>query len=134
MNEDDDAAGTGARPAPRYRDGFGRPVPDVDLELREKARAAIARRFTRRLEYAGNVRAGTVTYVDDRGRVDFPHEMAGGGAHAVIDVPTSADWERVTGLPLAERDEIVRFVAETVQREQAPSWRFEITADAIVFR
>jgi hypothetical protein len=131
--DDDEASGASARPA-RYRDGLGRPIPDVDLELRAKAQAAIARRFTRRLEYAGNFRAGTVTYVDDRGRIDFPHEMGGGGVHAIIDVPKAADWERVTSLPLAERDEIVRFVAETVQREQAPSWRFEITADAILFR
>ena len=117
-----------------YRDGSGNIIPNVDLELRKRANEAIARRFGRYLEYEGNFRAGVIIYVDGERRIRFQHEMAGGAYKFIIDVPPVAHWEAQTGTPLSERDEIVRFVAERVQREQASSWTFEIRATEIAFR
>lgn len=116
-----------------YRDGFGRVLPNQDLEMRAEAIKDVVRKFTRGLEYDGNFRAGTIYYVDGDRRIAFPHEMCGGDMKFSIDVPTAEVWEKATGLPLRERDEIIAFVAQRVQQEQASSWRFEITDRSIDF-
>lgn len=114
-----------------YRDGFGKVIPDTDLELREQARKGIARMFGRRLEYEGNFRAGTIVYIDGETRIRFSHEMGGGDVKFYIDVPSAEHWEGFTRTPLAKRDEIVAFVAERVRIEKANSWRYEITGESI---
>lgn len=117
-----------------YRDGFGRVIPDEATAIRARADAAIRDAFTRRLEYEGNYRSGYVTYVEGTTRIRLMHEMGGGTCKFFIELPTAAMWEAQTGTPLARRDEIVQWIAEQVQREQAPNWRYEIRADEIVFR
>ena len=42
-----------------YRDGTGKILPNLDLEMRAKALDRLAARFSRRLEFEGNARAGT---------------------------------------------------------------------------
>ena len=122
-----------ASPPIIYYDGFGKIVPDVDLELREQALAALARRFARRLRYEGNFRAGAIVYEDGDVQIRFANEMAGGACRFSIELPDEGRWEAVTGAPLADRDDIVSFVARRVQHEQAGSWRYEITPRAINF-
>lgn len=117
-----------------YRDGAGNIIPNLDLEMRAQALEKIVRRFGRYLEYEGNYRAGVIVYVDGDRRIRFQHEMAGGSYKFIIDVPPAKYWEAQTGTPLSERDEIVRFVAEQVQREQASDWTFEIRENEIAFR
>lgn len=117
-----------------YRDGFGKVIPDEDLLLREQVMQRLKAQFSRRLQYDGNYRAGTITYVEGDLRIGFFHEMGGGDCKFYIDVPTAERWEAATGTPLARREEILEFVAAQVQRDQAPSWRYEIGVDAIVFR
>jgi hypothetical protein len=121
-------------PAPIiYRDGAGNLIPNADLELRGAAQRDIARRFGQRLEYEGNYRAGTIHYIDGDHRISFYHEMCGGSMKFSIDIPAAAHWEAATGTPLSNRDEILKFVAEQVKRDQAPNWRYEITPGAIDF-
>jgi hypothetical protein len=115
-----------------YRDGLGRPIPDADLALRREAFLALQRRFSRRMEYDGSYRAGTMTYVDGERRIAFAHEMGGGGLKFCVELPSEAEWQARTGTPLAERAEIVQFVAERVRRDQGVA-RFEIRADGIYF-
>lgn len=116
-----------------YRDGFGREIPNLDLEMRAQIHKDIARKFARRLEYAGTFRGGSVIYSDGVYRIAFDNEMCGGDMKFTIYLPTAEHWESATGAPLAERDDIVGFVARQVQKEQASSWRYEITADSIDF-
>ena len=116
-----------------YRDGFGKVIPNVDLEIRERVRTKLERTFGRRLEYEGTFRAGAVIYVDPTYRIAFPNEMCGGALHASIEIPVVAHWEDATGAPLALRDEIVAFVATRVQQEQASTWRYRITETSIDF-
>jgi hypothetical protein len=116
-----------------YRDGFGRIIPDLDLQMRGEAQRGIVRKFGRRLEYEGNFRAGTIHYLDGERRISFWHEMCGGDMKFSINVPTVEAWERETGAPLTERDDIVAFVAERVRLEKASTWRFEITHNSIDF-
>lgn len=116
-----------------YRDGFGKEIPNADLEMRAEAVKRLSSLFGRRLEFDGNARAGTVTYIDGKTRIRFSHEMCGGGVNISIDVPSAAQWESATGVALAQRDEILQFVAQETQRQQAPSWRYVIHDDRIDF-
>lgn len=116
-----------------YRDGFGKEIPNEDLNLRDKVIRDITRKFTRRLEYEGNFRAGTIHYIDGERRISFWHEMAGGDMKFFIDIPTEEQWEARTGMLLSEREDIINFLADRVKEEQASSWRYEITASAINF-
>ena len=109
------------------------PNPDFDLVLRQQVLAALSRRWQRRLAFEGNVRAGTVVYIDGERQIRFWHEMGGGDCKLYINLPAEAQWAAATGTPLSERDEIVRFVAERVQQEKASGWRYEISAAAIEF-
>lgn len=116
-----------------YRDGAGNVLPNHDLELRARALEKLAARFSRRLEFEGNFRAGTIIYIEGDIRVEFYHEMCGGHVHFSIDVPEPAKWEAQTGRPLSERDDIIEFVAQETQRKQARTWRYEIHANRIDF-
>ena len=124
-----------------YRDGFGNVIPDLDLQLRQRAQADIARSFAAafaatqgcRLEYDGNYREGVVTYIEGDLRIAFNHAMGGGACKFYIELPTPAQWVAATGTALSRRDEIVRTLAETVRAEQASDWHFEIKDDVIRF-
>ena len=116
-----------------YRDGFGNLIPNADLDLREKVLADVARKFSRRLEYEGNYRAGTIHLIDGERRISFFHEMCGGDMKFTIDIPPVEQWEAKTGTPLSERDDIIDFVARRVKQDQAPSWTYKITHTSIDF-
>jgi hypothetical protein len=116
-----------------YRDGFGNIIPDEDLILREKVNKDLIRKFSRRIQYEGTFRAGTIIYVDGDIRIRLSHEMGGGNCMFYIDVPTPQQWEAQTKTPLAERNEILEYIARTVQMQQASNCNFEITNDTIVF-
>jgi hypothetical protein len=116
-----------------YRDGTGKILPNLDLEMRAKGLARLAARFSRRLEFEGNFRAGTIIYIEGDIRLPFYHEMCGGGVHFSIDIPPPEKWEAATGRPLAERDDIIAFLAEETQRRQARTWNYVIHDDRIDF-
>ncbi|MEQ1784705.1 MAG: hypothetical protein ABMA14_25440 [Hyphomonadaceae bacterium] len=116
-----------------YRDGFGNVIPDTDLEIRAQAQVKLARTFGRRLEYEGTARAGKVIYIDPVHRIVFENELCGGELQATIYISAAAHWEAATGAPLSLRDEIVAFVAQRVQQEQASNWKYRITDASIDF-
>lgn len=116
-----------------YRDGFGNVIPNVDLEMRRDALETIVAKFTRRLEFEGNARAGMVIYIEGERRIRFSHEMCAGRVKFSIDLPRPQHWEAQTGAPLTARDDIVEFVARETQRTQASSWAYEIHEDRIDF-
>lgn len=116
-----------------YRDGTGKVLPNLDLEMRARELDRLAARFSRRLEFEGNFRAGTIVYIEGDIRIPFYHEMCGGGVHFSIDVPVAEKWEAATGRPLAERDGIIAFVAAETQRRQARTWNYIIQDNRIDF-
>ena len=116
-----------------YRDGFGDVIPDTDLETREGLLRKMTARFSRRLEFEGNARAGTITYIDGDIRLRFYHEMCMGPVQFSIDVPAPDKWEADTGQPLTERDYILEFLAEETRRRQAPGLKTVIHASRIDF-
>jgi hypothetical protein len=116
-----------------WRDGAGNVIPQVDLEIRAELKAKLERRFARKLSYEGTYRGGTIVYDDGKHTIRFDHEMCGGDLKFTICLPTKEQWATATGTPPSERDEIVNWVAGQVQRDQAPSWKYRITADSIDF-
>lgn len=116
-----------------YRDGFGKLIPNLDLDIRARVQQEVARQFARRIEYEGTLRGGSVIYIDGDRRLSFDNELCGGAMKCTIYVPSAEHWLAATGVPLAERDEIIAYVAQRVQREQASSWRYEITSNSIDF-
>jgi hypothetical protein len=120
-------------PAPVYRDGFGNIMPNEDEIIRGKAWKNVKAIFTRHLEYDGSFRGGTITYVEGELRIPFSHEMYGGKYHFGIDIFNESQWEAQTKTPLSRRQEIIEFVAQTVQREQASNWKYEIRESDIAY-
>lgn len=123
-----------------YKDGFGNDIPNEDQIIRGKGAAEIDEIFstfkyvnTPHLEYEGNFRGGNVIYIDGETRLSFWHEMGGGDCKMYIDIPNETNWEKATNTPLSKRREILLFIASTVKREQASSWRFEIGDNDIAF-
>jgi hypothetical protein len=126
-----------------YRDAYDNIVVDEDIEIRNNLSKQLATNFETivnssnenapRLEYEGNFRGGSVIYVQGPTRLRFWHEMGGGDCKAYITIPAEQDWEVATKTPLTERRNILLFIASTVQRAQAPNWRFEIRDREIAF-
>lgn len=116
-----------------YRDSAGNILPDLDLELREREFARLAARFGRRLEFEGNARAGTILYIEGDIRLRFYHEMCTYPVHFSIDIPPPEKWQAATGRPLAERGDIINFLAAETRRLQASRWSYVIHADRIDF-
>lgn len=112
-----------------YRDGAGRTLPDEDLRMRAQAQAELAARLSRRVVYEGNVRAGRFVYLAGEVRIAFDQELAGGDCKALIFVPGAERWAATTGTSLAERDEIVRFVAEAAARHAGSRY---VLSDAFI--
>ena len=67
-----------------YRDGFGNIIPDEDLILRGKVNNELVQKFSRRIEYKGNLRAGSVIYIDRDTRIEFSNEMGGAIAWSIL--------------------------------------------------
>ncbi len=86
-----------------------------------------------RIEYRGSFRAGIIIYVEGDLVVEFRHARGGRHCRFFIELPDAAQWERATGTSLARREDIVDFVAETVRREEAGSWRYVIEARRIIY-
>lgn len=132
MKKEKDNGGEKSKPIV-YRDGFGNIIPDEDLILRERLNKELERKFSRRVEYEGNLRAGTVIYIDIDTRIEFYNEMGGGNCMVYISVPSEKHWEEQTKTPLDRRKDILEYVAAAVQSQQASNCNFEIKEDAISF-
>ncbi len=116
-----------------YSDGFGNIIPDEDLILREKLNKELERKFSRRVEYKGNQRAGSVIYTDKDTRIEFGNEMGGGNCMVYLTIPTEEQWEAATKTDLSRRKEILEYVAAAVQAQQASNCYFEIKENEIGF-
>jgi hypothetical protein len=72
-------------------------------------------------------RSGTIHFENPQSTFSMWWEFAGAGALAIINIPSAAQWERTTQLPLAQRDDVLRIIGEYVVRTQASGrGRYEI--------
>lgn len=71
-------------------------------------------------------RSGDVIFYRNDLTLHFPFEFAGKDTLAVINVPSPGNWEKESGLPLADRMPILEFVAKRVIRDQAQNCHYTI--------
>jgi len=79
-----------------------------------------------KLEYTSNGRHGYVVYKDHTGELSFYYEFGGGNCVAIMNVPSEAEWSKQTNRPLADRDEILTFVAAQATKDQVQNGYYEI--------
>ena len=116
-----------------YRDGFGNILPDEDLILRQNIIDKMIDKFSRHLEYVSQGRGGDVIYLEGKKSIKFYMEMGGGNCVFYLDIPSISEWEKTTGFPLSEREDIIHFVAEQTQRDQASSCTYKISDTEITY-
>ena len=117
----------------QYRDGFGDVIPNEDLITREKSLTKILDKIGRRLQYISHGRDGEVIYIEGSKSIRFYMEMGAYDCVFYLNIPSSADWENHTGFPIEEREDIIRFVAEGTQRDQASSCTYKISETEISY-
>lgn len=86
-----------------------------------------------KVTYESSGPCGRVIYTSGPTRFDFYYEFGGGNVLALIDIPTTAEWTRHTGLSLSVRDEVLEYVANRVVADQTASGRnrYQISDDCI---
>ena len=116
-----------------YRDGTGKILVEEDMVLRARVQEDLIAKFGRHMEYETLGRSGSATYIEGDRRVKFYFEMGGGNCMGYLDIPSEEKWAAQTPFSLAERADILDFVAKTVQRDQASSCRYEIKDTDITY-
>lgn len=86
-----------------------------------------------KLEYLDQGRTGTIFLLTGGRKIPFYYEMGASPLQYYIEIPTVEKWEEITGISLNKRRETLLFIAHQVKKDQAPSWRFEIAENAILY-
>lgn len=88
-----------------------------------------------RVCFINNGREGEVIYKEGfLKQIRFYVALGGNEVALYISIPIASDWERTTSFPLKRRNEILEFVALNTQKYQAPSCRYEIYDNSILFK
>ncbi|MEN9630895.1 MAG: hypothetical protein RJA10_4123 [Pseudomonadota bacterium] len=130
-----------APPAPpgpiRYRDGFGRWLPDEDLDLRGAAWGTLLQRLSRQLHGQLHDRSGPVVYEEawpQPRRITFAQPAAPRAGRWELPVPTPERWPAETGFAADEREEVLQFVADRLLSRLPPGWGAAVRHGIIDFR
>jgi hypothetical protein len=86
-----------------------------------------------RITYSQSGRGGTVSFANDDTSFDMWWEFAGGGAAAIVAIPTEEEWERKTKLPVARRADVIQFIAMQILRDQFSRGHFLVGDSVITF-
>ena len=78
-------------------------------------------------------REGIIVYRDGPVELEFPYEFGGGKVQLIVNIPTPEIWESKTSLKLEERRRTLLWIATAIKKYKAPSWRFEINDNEILF-
>lgn len=85
----------------------------------------------KQLEYIEEGRSGYIIYKEGQSRITFFFEYGGGNCVAIIYIPAIHEWENKTKRPLADRETIVRFVAEQCVKDKAPACTYILSDNCI---
>ncbi|MEY3240689.1 MAG: hypothetical protein RIR11_2127 [Bacteroidota bacterium] len=83
------------------------------------------------IRYSSNGRSGHVHYQSAETEFALYYEFGGGDCVVCIDIPSPQNWEKITKIPLARRDEILSFIGQQVVQDQTTNGRgsFKIEGD-----
>lgn len=104
-----------------YRDGFGNVLPNEDLILRDEVITKTFNKIMREVKYENQGRGGYAIFVEGLKSIKFEMEYGGGDCIFILYIPSAEKWETHTDFPLKEREEIIKFVADRVLRDQTTS-------------
>jgi hypothetical protein len=82
--------------------------------------------LNRSLLYNNQGRGGTIVYKDDKSSISFDFEYGGGDCIAIIFIPSEKYWEAQTGRSIAERKDILEFVAIQSAKDQTFNGTYKI--------
>jgi hypothetical protein len=68
--------------------------------------------------YSNNGRSGHVWYRSREAEFAMYFEFSGGDCIASINIPGLEEWQKHTGLPLSQRDEVLDFIGQQVVKDQ----------------
>jgi len=74
-----------------------------------------------KIKYVSEGRSGKVVYESAEATFALYYEFGGGDVVACIDIPSEQNWEKHTGLPLGQRDEVLHFIGKQVAKDQISS-------------
>lgn len=80
----------------------------------------------RKVTYSSDGRSGYVNYQSPEARFSLYYEFGGGDVVACINIPDVKHWQKDTGLPVGQRDEILNFIGTQVARDQTRGGSFKI--------
>jgi hypothetical protein len=100
----------------------------VDYKKEQFMKGRIQLSHNPRLQYKNSGRSGSIIFQNDLSSFELWWEFGGGNALVIIDIPTEHDWIKITGLPLDQRSDTLRFIAEQVIEDQTSSaHKYEIS-------
>jgi hypothetical protein len=85
----------------------------------------------RKVGYINKGRYGYVVYKDAHSELSLSFEFGGRNCVAIIFVPTVDEWEKTTKRPLADREPILKFIAEQAIKDQAPNCTYVLSDNSI---
>lgn len=96
-------------------------VEEVEAVMRRHWAASKPKLAQASLSYTDMGRGGTIRFQQGNAHFDMWWEFAGGDALAIVDVPSHANWELATKLPLSKRDEILHFIGHQLLADKVSS-------------
>jgi hypothetical protein len=104
-----------------YRDGFGNVIQYEDSDANMEIFRGMNAMHKRKVSYKEYGRSNDVIYTDGEKMAKFYSEIGTGNCIFYIHIPSVENWESETDFSVAERDEILQFIAETVLRDKTTS-------------
>lgn len=87
--------------------------------------------MAQKLEYINQGRSGYIIYRDNETEFKLSFEFGGGDCIAIIYIPTIEEWTSKLNKPLAERLNILKFIAEQSIIDKAPNCIYELSDNHI---
>jgi hypothetical protein len=73
------------------------------------------------LRYQGVSKGGNIFFESPSGTFDMWWEFEGGVALATVDIPTEAEWEARTKLPVSARQAVLQFIGNQIVADKISS-------------
>lgn len=86
-----------------------------------------------RIRYSNEGRSGRVHYRSTDSSFSLYYEMGGGNCVTWIDIPGTDKWQKITGLPLSQRDAVLNEIGQQVVKDQVSSGKgyYQIEGNAL---
>lgn len=81
---------------------------------------------SQKITYASDGRSGSVLYESPEAKFALYYEFGGGDVVVCIDIPGPQNWQKHTGLPVEQREDVLNFIGRRVVHDQTSGGSFKI--------